>query len=262
MLKKTLLSYFVSPHGRQVADSKTVQIIGKLREGIISSKRVDKFALEAFSVYETSLYLAVLFDSPRHITPVIPALMSYFHLPSTEPHRNCILTILICLLHHLVAAHPSQREFHAYLASVPRAFFPNTSGAHVWITSLAGCIRARNYAKIDKLTQVSALPVDDIESESGPELPQKALFHLIDSLRNKTREMAWMVMRSAYRELSCQVDPHLNTREWLERSLGLLSGIPGKSSLGLDEWLDRESGLGHLRRKDGIEGRWIVCKPR
>jgi len=199
--------------------------------------------------------------------------MSYFHLPSTEPHQNCVETVLVCLLHHLAAAYPSQREFHSSLASVPKAFFPDGSLARPWITSLAGCIRARNYAKIDKLTQISALPVGDTAASSAVqmtalpqdpsrELSQKALYHLVDSLRNKTREMAWTVMRSAYRELSCQVDPQLNTRAWLERSLGLIGGIPGECSIGLDEWLDRESGLGHVRRKDGVEGRWIVCKPR
>ncbi|KAJ7867992.1 hypothetical protein B0H13DRAFT_2064903 [Mycena leptocephala] len=252
--------------GRQRVDSQENVLIlfRKLREGIISSKRIGQFALE---VYETSLYLAVVFDSPRHISPVIPALMSYFQLPSTEPHRNCVQTVLVCLLHHLVAGYPSQREFRAHLTSVPKAFFPDGSAERVWITSVAGCIRARNYAKINKLTQVYSLPVDDTTlsfalRESNPELPCKALYHLVDSLRNKTREMAWTVMRTAYRELSCQVDSQLNTRGWLERSLGLVAGILGECSIDLNEWLDRESGLGHIRRKDGVEGRWIVCKPR
>ncbi|KAF7364895.1 Pre-mrna-splicing factor cwc22 [Mycena venus] len=241
------------------AQENVLILFRKLREGIISSQRVDQFTLE---VYETSLCLAVLFDSPRHISPVIPALMTYFHLPSTEPHSNCVETVLICLLHHLVAAYPSQREFHAFLASMPKAFLPDGSLARVWITSLAGYIRARNYAKIDKSTQISALPVAAVPKESKPDLSRQAIYHLVDFLRNKTREMAWEVMRSAYRELSCQVDPQLDTRAWLERSLGLLGSIPGQYNISLDEWLNRESGLGHVRRKDGVEGRWIVCKPR
>ncbi|KAJ7256778.1 hypothetical protein B0H12DRAFT_1111668 [Mycena haematopus] len=245
------------------AQENVLILFRKLREGIISSRRVDQFTLE---VYETSLYLAILFDSPRHINPVIPALMSYFHLPSTEPDRNYVESILVCLLHQLVTAYPSQREFHASLASVPTAFFAEGSSARVWIISLAGCIRAQNYAKIDKLTQIAALPAGATVSSSAlpqnKELPRKALYHLVASLRSRTREMAWTVLRSAYRELSCQVDPQLNTRPWLDRSLGLRSDIPGQCSISLDEWLDRESGLGHVRRKDGVEGRWIVCKPR
>ncbi|KAJ7913488.1 hypothetical protein B0H13DRAFT_2004505 [Mycena leptocephala] len=214
--------------GRQRVDSQENVLIlfRKLREGIISSKRIGQFALE---VYETSLYLAVVFDSPR------------ISVQSFPPHRNCVQTVLVCLLHHLVAGYPSQREFRAHLTSVPKAFFPDGSAERVWITSVAGCIRARNYAKINKLTQVYSLPVDDTTlsfalRESNPELPCKALYHLVDSLRNKTREMAWTVMRTAYRELLVSID--------------------------LNEWLDRESGLGHIRRKDGVEGRWIVCKPR
>ncbi|KAJ7312436.1 hypothetical protein DFH08DRAFT_717642 [Mycena albidolilacea] len=247
------------------AQENVLILFRKLREGIISSKRVDQFTLE---VYEISLYLAVLFDSPRHITPIIPALMTYFHLPSTEPDGDYVETLLICLLYQLLTAYPSQREFRASLASVPTAFFVDGSLARVWITSLAGCIRARNYAKIDKLTQIAALPVGDamtltaLPQRSNRELSRKAVYHLVNSLRNKTREMAWTVIRSAYRELSCQLDPQLNTRAWLERSLGLVSDIPAECHIDLDEWLDRESNLGHVRRKDGIEGRWIVCKPR
>ncbi|KAF8214903.1 hypothetical protein K438DRAFT_1901904 [Mycena galopus ATCC 62051] len=237
------------------AQENVLILFRKLREGIISSRRVDQFTLE---VYETSLYLAVLFDSPRHISPVIPALMSYFHL---EPDGNYVEPVVVCLLHHLVAAYPSQREFHASLASVPTASFAHRSSARAWIISLAGCIRARNYAKIDKLTKIAALPVGDT-AEFNRELPRKALYHLVAFLRTRTREMAWTIMRSAYRELSCQLDPQLNTRPWLGRSLGLHSDIPGECSIGLDEWLDRESVLGHVRRKDGVEGRWIVCKPR
>ncbi|KAJ7451647.1 hypothetical protein FB451DRAFT_1283878 [Mycena latifolia] len=254
------------------AQENVLILFRKLREGIISSKRVGRFTLE---VYETSLYLAVLFDSPRHISPVIPALLSYFQLPSTEPHPHCVHTVLVCLLHRLVAEYPSQREFHSQLASVPKGFFPDESPARVWITSLAGCIRARNYTKIDKITQLSALPADDVgispadkmaalslSPGSDWELQRKALYHLVDSLREKTREMAWTVMRAAYRELSCQVDPQLDTRSWLGRSLGLLGGVPGASNLDLDQWLERESGLGHVRKKDGVDGRWIVCKLR
>ncbi|KAJ6584076.1 hypothetical protein DFH09DRAFT_1359990 [Mycena vulgaris] len=174
------------------AQENVLILFRKLREGIISSKRVGQFTLE---VYETSLYLAVIFDSPRHISPVIPALLTYFQLPSTEPHTNSVETILICLLHHLVAAYPSQREFHSHLASVPQAVLPDGSAARVWITSLAGCIRARNYTKIDKMTQLSALPVDgqgksavdqmaalSLSPVSNRDLPRKPLYHLVDYL--------------------------------------------------------------------------------
>ncbi|KAJ7160043.1 hypothetical protein C8R46DRAFT_1106819 [Mycena filopes] len=235
----------------------------KLREGIISSKRTGPFTLE---VYETSLHLAVLFDSPRHIGPVIPALMSYFTPPSTKTDNPCAQTILICLLHQLVAAYPSQHEFHSSMASIPNALFPADSEARLWITSVARCIRGRNYAKISNLTQLSALPLDDDDAlpKRATDLSRRALYHLVELLRSKTREMAWTVMRSAYRELSCQKEePKLDTREWLERSLGLtVSEMPGKSSPDLDEWLERESVLGHVRRKEGVEGRWIVCTPR
>ncbi|KAJ7213860.1 hypothetical protein GGX14DRAFT_444289 [Mycena pura] len=229
----------------------------KLREGVISSKRVGQFTNE---VYETSLYVAVLFDSPRHISAIVPALLTHFRLASTEPHPHCDKAVLICLLQHLVAGYPSQREFHSYLASVPRAFFPDNSAMSIWITSLAGCVRTQNYAKIDQLTRLSSLPV--IESESGPQLARKALYHLVHTFRNKTREMAWVVIRTAYRELSCQVDPQIDTRKWLQRSLGLHNSFPAGSNIDLDRWLEQESEHGHVVKKDGVEGRWIIRKPR
>ncbi|KAJ7758100.1 hypothetical protein DFH07DRAFT_818663 [Mycena maculata] len=254
------------------AQENVLILFRKLREGIVSSKRTGQFTME---VYETSLYLAVVFDSPQHINPVIPALVAFLHLPSTETSRNSVQTVLICLLHHLVATYPSQREFHLFLDSVPKAFLPDGSAAQAWIKSLTGCIRTGNYAKIHRLTQMSALPVDDsgqsyveqmaamsLSSEAGPELPRKALYHLVDALQSKTRDSAWTIMRVAYRELSCQVDPHLDTRNWLERSLGLMSEVPGGRNVLLDEWLERESALGHIRKKDGVDGRWILCKPR
>ncbi|KAJ7079745.1 hypothetical protein B0H15DRAFT_857904 [Mycena belliarum] len=252
------------------AQENVLILFKKLREGIISSKRVGKFTLE---VYETSLYLSVLFDSPRQISPVIPALVSYLQLSPMAPHPHRTQPILVCLLYHLVAGYPSQREFHAQFAALPKDFFPDDSPARVWMTSLAGCIRARNYTKLDRMTQLSALPVTEdpvdtpvatlsLSPESDLELGRKAFFHLVDSLRNKTREMAWTVMRAAYRELSCQADPRIDTRSWLGRSLGLLSSIPGGTNVDLDRWLERESGFGHIRKKDGVDGRWIVCKPR
>ncbi|KAJ7778377.1 hypothetical protein B0H16DRAFT_1503302 [Mycena metata] len=244
------------------AQENVLILFRKLREGIISSKRIGTFTLE---VYETSLYLAILFNSPRHIGPVVPALMSYFNLPSTEPHNHCARTVVISLLYRLVAAYPSQREFHSNLGSIPKAFFPDDSGARLWITSLARCIRVRNYVQINKLTELSALPADDdvlpTEGNRNSDLSRKTLYHLVDMLRSKTREMAWSIMRTAYREFSCQMEPKLDTRGWLEHSLGLLSDIPGGYSINLDDWLDRECTLGHVRRKEGIEGRWIVCKP-
>jgi hypothetical protein len=115
------------------------------------------------------------------------------------------------------------------------------------------------------MAQLSTLPPDELHTaltalslspKSSSQLAQRAIHHLLDALRIKTREMAWTVIRNAYRELSCQPDSQLDTRSWLMHSLSL------QSDPDLNQWLELESGLGHVRKKEGIEGRWIVCKPR
>ena len=83
----------------------------------------------------------------------------------------------------------------------------------------------------------------------------------VDSLRAKVRETAWTVMRSAYRELACHVGS-MDTRNWLERSLCLKSTISESFTIPLEQFLDQQSSLGTIRAKEGVEGRWIVCKIR
>ncbi|KAJ7643863.1 hypothetical protein FB45DRAFT_896301 [Roridomyces roridus] len=240
---------------RQRVDSQENILIlfRKLREGIISSKRVDEFSTE---VYETSLCLVVLFDSPRQISSIVPAHLAYIGHPSAKPlSQQSVQTVLVSLLQQLVAAYPSQREFHLSLDSAPKAFFPDGDPVRSWVKSVAACIRTRNYARLSHLTQGSVLPIEQsLVSDSHKDLPREALYHLVDSLRRKTRDMAWTVIRFAYRELSCG-GPEPDTRNWLQRSLGL-------QDVSLDGWLEQESGLGHVRRKEEVEGRWILCKPR
>ena len=97
-------------------------------------------------------------------------------------------------------------------------------------------------------------------SDLGP----RALLFVVDSLRRKAGDSAWDTIRSAYRELSC--DPSsLGTKTWLRKSLCLDSVILGDSSSSdseLESWLEQKIPLGHVRHREGVEGRWIICKVR
>ena len=222
-------------------------------------------------VYETSLYLAVLFDSPRQITSIIPRLIPDLYLTPSSTPENRLPTIIISLLHHLVSAYPSQRAFHQHLGSLPSSFLPADSNAHTWISSLSSSMRSHNYVKFEELTRPpafsrfveveSSLASLSISPQSSYDLVKKALFSLVGALREKARETTWSVIRSAYRELSCQTEAE-GTRNWLTRSLALHSVIPDSNCVSVDEWLENQSRLGHVRPKDGVEGRWIVCKVR
>jgi hypothetical protein len=233
------------------------------------------------SVYETSLFLAILFDSPRQTTTILSHLIP--DLYSTISTPLCHLTTLISLIHHLVAAYPSQSTFRQHLLSLPYSLLPSDSGSRLWIISLASCLRSLNYSKFEQMTRPSSFlsllgvthepdrkkssetvptSTSELTSYSSLNLAKRAFHALVDSLRIKAREKTWDVIRSAYRELACHPESGAS-RDWLERSLSLPSIVPACSGICVDEWLERKSQEGQVRKKDGAsEGRWIVCKVR
>ena len=126
-----------------------------------------------------------------------------------------------------------------------------------------------NYAKFENLSRkISILEVigESTTTLDGNEcqfhaLGTRALLVLVESLRRKAGDSAWDTIRSAYRELSC--DPtSLGTKTWLRRSLCLDSVVLDDFSCEIESWLEQKLPLGHVRRKEGVEGRWIICKVR
>lgn len=102
-----------------------------------------------------------------------------------------------------------------------------------------------------------------------PDLPKTALRVLLSRLRAKARDRAWVIFRSAYREMS-EED---KLRRWLERYLALesvgsasLGGIEecvlGIGKITVDDWMREREKDGHIRRKEGVVGKWVVCKVR
>ena len=135
----------------------------------------------------------------------------------------------------------------------------------------------RNYAKFENLsgkktvlqvigesTAATTTTLDDgneLGFHANSDLGIRALLFLVDSLRRKAGDSAWDTIRSAYKELSC--DPtSLGTKTWLRRSLCLDSVVLDDSSCEIESWLEQKLPLGHVKRKEGVEGRWIICKVR
>ena len=214
-------------------------------------------------MYETSSYLAVLFNSALQTTSILSHLIP--DLYSTSASQNIRITTLISLLHHLVATYPSQNTFRRHLTLLPSWLIPPDSKAHEWVYGVASSLRCLNYSKFEYLTRPSSFS-DFLDSppeltnnfESTRTLAHDALYHLIDALRSKSREKTWKVIRSAYRELAPE---SATTRGWLERSLVLYTVKPGGSDVALDTWLTKKSEEGQLKRKEGgSDCRWIVCK--
>ncbi|KAF5382473.1 hypothetical protein D9615_003027 [Tricholomella constricta] len=252
------------------AQENVLILFRKLREGISATRRCDSFALE---VYETSLYLAAAFESPKQSTSIIPHLVPSLYVSSPAPHDNLLASVVISLLHHLVVAYPSQSSFRQHFASIPSGLIPRNSAASKWIVSLAKSLRTQNYAAFELSTRPSsisrlfegfndlssALKSMSISSGEGGSLSRQALSGLVHSLRSKARETTWEIIRSAYREVSCTNE---ETQTWLGSSLCLQSVVPYGRGIGAEDWLEQQSMHGHTRHKDGVVGRWIIYKAR
>ncbi|KAI8971184.1 hypothetical protein BD414DRAFT_501251 [Trametes punicea] len=128
-----------SERHRKETEENLLILLRKLREGLLSTQRKDAFAQE---VYETSLYLSVLFRSPVQTTSTLTHLFPTFYVqksirlsseksssisgssqPSSDPESKsqpslpatALSSTVIFLLHHLVSSYPSQLAFHTQL---------------------------------------------------------------------------------------------------------------------------------------------------
>ncbi|KAF7795340.1 hypothetical protein EIP86_006497 [Pleurotus ostreatoroseus] len=244
----------------------------------MSTKRNDEFALE---VYETSLYLAVLFSSPVQATSIISQLLPNMYLTHLDRQRRSQPIVMLSCLHFLCTAYPSQSRFFEHLTSLPRDLISESTDTRRWLWDLARALRQRNFARLDQLTTwdafssfVASTPVRSAPSQNtsgAPEnLAMEVLATLVDTLRVKARDTAWSVLRSAYRELSCpKFDVNQGAKEpsttvWLRRSLLLkpviLSGDDLDELSLVDRWLAAKEADGSIRPKEGLEGRWLISK--
>ncbi|CAL1712457.1 unnamed protein product [Somion occarium] len=273
---------------REDVEGNLLILFRKLREGLLSTKRTDTFALE---VYETSLHLSILFNSPGQTTSIITHLLPHLYSSFTELPSTTRSTALLSLLHCLVSGYPSQSRFFEHMATLPDAFVPKKSEQGRWIAALACSLRTRNYTRLYNLTEnktlVTLLPqslpdcppksevthtLSQDNSSNGPRhLARDALFTLIDNLRSKARNTTSLVLRSAYRELHCDISSKGTTGtvsptcHWLCRSLALPSVSPEYVDddtvvFLIDKWLQEKRAAEEIRPKEGVEGRWILCK--
>ena len=225
------------------------------------------------AAYETSSYLAVLFESNHQASSIFFHLVPELYLNVQESRDRCQITILISLLHNLVSAYPSQSLFRDRLHALPHHIFPQGTAAYLWLSSLSSSLRCRNYVKFEEVTRPTAFAQllgkslhksDDVPTHSkyDPYLCDDAFHALVDKLRTVSRTMTWSVIRHAYRELSFRVELE-GTRDWLTRSLALQSVLPGaKSHVPVEEWLEDKAAEGHVRQKEGVEHTYIISKVR
>lgn len=250
-------------------------------------------------MYETSLYLSVVFNSPTQTTTILSHLLPDLYQTLPQIPRTTSSTTLLSALHFLVTEYPSQSRCRELLGSVPPSFFPRDSPPHRWISEVMQSLRSHNFARFENLTNqynlrtllligeateppcpTRPVPSSSQGTQKGPaDLSYFAFLTLLDALRQRARETAWLVIRSAYRELHCRAPDgdesqlvKSPTCDWLYRALSLRAlTIPVECrDVGSDDeqvdsvvpkWLERRCAQGEVRRKEGNEGRWIVCKP-
>ncbi|KAF8827818.1 hypothetical protein HHX47_DHR4000719 [Lentinula edodes] len=237
--------------------------------------------LTSISVCETSLYIATLFNHPKQLSSILPYFIphpsdSTAEVLSQQSYSMC--AIFIALINQLILGYPSQTLYRQSIHSIPDLLLRRSSRSHRWISSLSSSLWANNFSKSEQLTRRSSITslLDELlpdslsahftdlslsshSSKSNRDIARKAFFHAVDMLRVKIRNSAWNIIRSSYRELSCNANSE--TRDWLNRSLSLtVAHSEDTCDSSLDVWLKEKSAAGHIRSKEGVEGRWVFCK--
>jgi hypothetical protein len=220
-------------------------------------------------VYETSLYLSILFDSPKQTTSIIPHLFPSESDPKNAPIlQSSVYSVLCSLLHHLVVYYPSQGQYHQHLRSINEATLPRDSDVFIWFSALTKTLRMRNYSRLavlgnnSRVLHVISQNLENTNSQIAyANLGHDAVLCLLDALRQKAGETAWGIIRSAYREFWMGEGADVTTKAWLVRSLSLDSVYDEGRRIGAVEWLESKVDVGYVRKKEGQE-RWVVCKAR
>ncbi|KAI0309922.1 hypothetical protein OF83DRAFT_932183 [Amylostereum chailletii] len=229
----------------------------KLREGISSSKRQDDFAIE---VYETSLHLSVIFSSSTQTMSILSHLLPDLYATSKKTPSQW--TVLLALLHSLLAHHPSQQAFYDKY----REILPSCRLSHalaLWIKGVARSLHRNEPLQLSQRAQLAQiedllpLPSEDNRQRPStiPPLHGLAVESLLEAIRDLSRQSSWRILRSAYHEFGL---PVADTRTWLTRQLLL----PEVSGMALDAWLKVREEKEEISQKEGAEGRWVVKNKR
>lgn len=216
------------------------------------------FQFTGRSVYEISLFLAVKFRSAVQTTAVIAHLNTLYAdrakaASPTEAEdllKRATASSIVCLLHYLVEGYPSHKTYFDHLKSLPNHCLNQDSDAYIWLTDVRGALSSGNYSKLESLTETAQMDqlVNLHRTDYHPQLVREAVDALVAALQNKIRERIWTVVRKAYRELSIIPDS-----VWLGKTLMMKSDE-------VQGWLRKREAEGHLKAKEGVEGRWVVLR--
>ena len=119
-----------------------------------------------YLVYEVSLHLSVVFNSPAQTTSIISHLVPDLYQRAPELPPTVSWAALISAFHFLVAAYPSQSRCSEHLALLPSSFLPKDAPPHKWLSDVMRALRSRNFARFESLTKD-----DKIKATFSPRAP-------------------------------------------------------------------------------------------
>ncbi|CED82251.1 SAC3/GANP/Nin1/mts3/eIF-3 p25 [Phaffia rhodozyma] len=206
----------------------------KLREGLIASRRTDKFSVE---VYETSARLALLITDHAQLVSSLSKLIPDLYLASKPAHSTenldtdgRSLYVQIYLIYQLSYLR-SPPAFLSILRSFPSKFKqslePNTLQLPLRIWSLSN---SSSYRRLFSLFNSRSLSPEQTSLSDEKQIRSSNLDILIQRTLDlgllQWREGAWAILRTAYKEcpetfikdaLGFRTDVEIETvREWLK----------------------------------------------
>jgi hypothetical protein len=218
-----------------------------------------------YPVYETSLWLSIIFHSQAQTTSILSPLLPDLYLSVWKGGASSCLTVLLASLHSLERHYPSQRAFFDLSKSLPPSFALRDDH-QVWLRELSCSLRRSGYSQFGRLTQKATLvrlvaseTPDQTPRHQDPDLALLSFQTLVAGLRDRLRLSAWCTVRGAYREFAL---PLRDTTTWLSNVL-LFEAETGKQEAHKDSdrvqlWFTSREHLGEVVRKDGMDGRWTV----
>ncbi|KZW00913.1 hypothetical protein EXIGLDRAFT_830356 [Exidia glandulosa HHB12029] len=247
-------SHVVPSNDEQLECDSLLIAFRKLREGVLSSRREDAFAIH---VYESSFLLSVLFRSPAHATASLAHLT---HVLYTKQPRTATVTDLVAtagMLHTLLhLEHPA--EFMNRLHHTSPFLSPETK---LWLSRLSRYKRTDNFAAARLHMSPDRLPAvltSDATVEGQlilyggrTDVGKCAVQRLISLIAADMGTRAWNVLRAAYREAVVQ-----ESADWLAQNLAL-------DRTELDVWVKDKEQKGELREAEtNGRVRWTFVKAR
>jgi len=248
-----------NPAPAQLAAQENILIqLRKLREGLLSTKRSDLFALQ---VYELSFYFAVASHSTTHMQSTANTLPGLYR-SSTGPvnpqtskdKRQGLAFAIIRLLQSLTETESLGSRYHNRLKEI-KSFCQLDSSSQAWMQELFSSIIKGNFVQSMLFTDSSQVETRIIGlglngDTSTQIIAKNALTRTLLDLRDVLRLRVWTILRTAYRQVTIPFD------DWCRRSLGF------EDDSDMEDWLRGREKLDEVCLKPGSTSIWILRRPK